>query len=350
MSSARRALDLLPPCARTGIGSLPHTQGELALQMALQQDIPYLPQLPRGNPSELMVPAALDGLPGLAFDEEGLCQVDLAAWRAGQQALKERIDAALAAGDLSAFEPSVQACRSWRPFLFEVESRKLPFAKVQLAGPLTVRWATKTSDGGAASDVAELSWQIQRLLLAKAVAMVKAVRRAGATPILFFDEPGLYTLEHGNVQQQLALKDLQILVSAVQHEGALVGLHCCSNTDWAAVMGLGIDILAVDARLSLDAVLDDREAWLAYLATGATLCLGVIPTDLASAYSVEELCASVEASLRATTPPSLPFEALLSRMLVSPACGLAMRSVIDAERICDETKDAQRRLRALVAG
>ena len=31
-----RALSLLPPCATTGIGSLPHTQLEMALQNALQ--------------------------------------------------------------------------------------------------------------------------------------------------------------------------------------------------------------------------------------------------------------------------------------------------------------------------
>ena len=36
MSSVRPALKLLPACATTGIGSLPHTQSELALQMALK--------------------------------------------------------------------------------------------------------------------------------------------------------------------------------------------------------------------------------------------------------------------------------------------------------------------------
>ena len=74
---SRRALQLLPPFATTGIGSLPHSQLELALQMALQVDVPYLPQLPAGNPSEFMIPGALDGLPGLRYDAEGLCTVDV---------------------------------------------------------------------------------------------------------------------------------------------------------------------------------------------------------------------------------------------------------------------------------
>lgn len=347
MTTARKALQLLPPCATTGIGSLPHTQGELALQMALQQDVAYLPQLPGGSPSELMIPAALDGVPGLKFDPEGSCTIDLEVWRKARDRTTFAIEDALASGRLEAFEPSVGACRSFRPFLFEVETRKLPFAKVQLAGPATVRWVARTHTGEPTSEVAELDQQLFRLSLAKALALVKAVRRAGATPILYLDEPGLYALERGNVRHLVVLKELQMLVVALQREGALVGLHCCSNTDWAQVMDLGLDILSIDARLSLDAVLDERDAWLRFLTSGATLSLGIVPTDLASSYDLTELCDSVEASLRATTPPSLSFQALLSRMLLTPACGLGMRSVLDAERITAQVREAQKRFVAL---
>ena len=83
MGDVRQALALLPRGAITGIGSLPHTQMELALQMALSVDVPYLPQLPAENPSELMVPAALEGLPGLHAGEDGACTVDLGGWEAG---------------------------------------------------------------------------------------------------------------------------------------------------------------------------------------------------------------------------------------------------------------------------
>jgi hypothetical protein len=347
MTSARRALQLLPPCATTGIGSLPHTQSELALQMALQHDVPYLPQLPAQSPSELMIPAALDGVPGLSFDDEGTCTIDLDAWRKARDRFTASIEDALASGQLAAFEPTVQACKSFRPFLFEVEARKLPFAKVQLAGPTTVRWVARTHEGAPTSEVPELDRQLFRLSLAKALALVKAVRRAGATPILYLDEPGLYALEHGNVRHLVALKELKMLVLALQREGALVGLHCCSNTDWAQVLDLGLDILSIDVRLSLDAVLEERDAWLRFIASGATLSLGIVPTDLASTWDLGELCDSVEASLRATTPPSLAFEGLLSGMLLTPACGLALRSVLDAERIVEQVRDAQKRFRAL---
>ncbi len=348
--SVRRALSLLPPCATTGIGSLPHTQQELALQMALQVDVPYLPQLPSGNPSELMIPSALDSLPGLSFDAEGLCTVDLGAWQAHRDAFGLSIEAALQSGDLAAFEPSPQACRSWKPFLWEVENRKLPFAKVQLAGPGTVRWVVRTEDGAPASEHPALDQQIFRLLLAKALAMVRAVRKAGSTPILFLDEPGLYAFERSNPRHLMLLQELRLLAVAAEREGALVGVHCCSNTEWGLLLDLGLDLISLDVRLSLDAVLDERAAFARFLASGATLSLGIVPTDMKSSFEVRELVESVEASLRATLPRGSPLGEVVARMPLTPACGLALRSVPDAERTFEQLREAQRLSRQLAAG
>ena len=341
--SIRRALQLLPRWATTGIGSLPHTQLEMGLQMALQVDIPYLPQLPAGNPSELMIAAALDGLPGLSTDEDGTCRVDLSAWQAGRTPFGASIEAALESGNLTAFEPSPRACRAWKPFLWEVEHRKLAFAKVQIAGPATVQWVTKTSDGMPASEFAELDQQIFRLLLAKGMAMVKGLRKVAATPILYLDEPGLYALDRRNPRHLVTLQELRVLALALQREGALVGLHCCSNTDWAAILDLGLDLISLDVRLSLDALLEEREPFKRYLASGAGLSLGIIPTDLRSSFAVDELVDAVEVSLDATLGPRGVRE-LASRTVLTPACGLALRSVMDAERTFEELRHAQRAL------
>src|SRR4051812_43461063 len=139
--NVRRALRLLPPSTTTGIGSLPHTQQELALQMALQVDVPYLPQLPVGHRSELMIASALDGFPGASYDAEGLVTIDLDEWERRRESFAVSVEGALLPSeDLGTFEPSAHACRSWKPFLWEIEHRKLAFAKAQIAGPLTVRW------------------------------------------------------------------------------------------------------------------------------------------------------------------------------------------------------------------
>jgi hypothetical protein len=214
---------------------------------------------------------------------------------------------------------------------------------VQIAGPATVQWVTKTSDGLPASEFAELDQQIFRLLLAKGMAMVKAIRQAAATPILYLDEPGLYALDRTNPRHLVTLQELRVLALALQREGGLVGLHCCSNTDWAAILDLGLDLISLDVRLSLDALLDEREPLKRYLASGAGLSLGIIPTDLRSSFAVEELVDAVEVSLDATLGPR-GFRELASRIVLTPACGLALRSVMDAERIFGELRRAQRAL------
>ena len=344
----RRALQLLPSCATTAIGSLPHTQLELGLQAALALDIPFLPQLPAGHPSEFMVPQALEGLPGLRCDEEGLCTVDVAAWEAGRADFESRLDAALASGRLEAFEPSLESWRAWRPFLWEVENRKLAFAKAQLSGPFTVLSVSRTSDGKPVLEVPGLDAAVYRLVLARALAMVKALRRAGTTPLFFLDEPGLYAFERANPRHLLVLQELRLLVVALQREGALVGVHCCGNTDWAALLDSGLDLLSLDVRLSLDAVLEESGAFSRFLESGASLSLGIIPTDLASSYEVEELVDAVEVSLQAALPPGRTFAQVASQVVLTPACGLAMRSVMDAERILEQLRAAQRRLREAI--
>jgi hypothetical protein len=336
----RPALSLLPPRATTAIGSLPHTQGELGLQLALQLDVPFLPELPSANPGEFMMASALEGLPGLSFDTQGMCTVDRRAWEAGAGAFGARLDAALASGDVSAFEPSPSARWAWLPFLWEVQNRKLALAKAQLTGPATVRWGTRLSTGGMVVDDAAVDKQVFRLLLARCLSMVKALRAAGATPLFYLDEPGLYALDTTDGQHLLMLQELRLLVVALQREGALVGLHCCGNTRWEAVLLLGLDLLSFDVRLSLDAVLDVPGPLETFLSDGGALSLGIVPTNVGEEADVEELVLAAETSLESVLG-KVRAAAVLERSVLTPACGLALKSVVEAERTIEDLRLAQ---------
>ena len=338
MPDVRAALALLPRGAITGIGSLPHTQMELALQMALAVDVPYLPQLPSGNASELMVPAALEGLPGLEAGEDGACTVDLGGWEAGRGALDDRIDAGLKTGDASAFLHGPGASRALRPFLWEVRERKLAFAKAQLAGPATVRWSSRLSNGAPLSDHPGLDAQVFRLLLVRSLALIQAIRAAGATPIFYLDEPGLYALDTSDAAHLAVLTELRLLVAALRQQGALVGLHCCGNTRWGALLDLGVDLLSFDVRLSLDAVLDEPRPVRRFLEQGGAFSLGLVPTDLGQEADPEELARAVETSFAAALPDR---PEALRQFVATPACGLAMRSVLEAERIFEQLRAAR---------
>jgi hypothetical protein len=320
----------------TGIGSLPHTNLELALQQALQIDIPYLPQLPLRDPAEFMVPQALAGLPGLRYDADGTTTIDAQVWEREAVAFERALEAALEGGDPSTFEPPSEGWAAWQPFLWEVEARRLPFAKVQIAGPLTVRWAAKLADGRRLSEVPDLERATYRLILARSLAMVRAIRDRGAKPIFFFDEVGLYALGPRDPRHLLSLQELKIALLALEREGALTGLHSCGNTAWAQVLGLRMSYLSFDVRLSLEALLRTRDELMGFLSAGGRLALGIVPTDGGSEYDLEEVIAATRTGLA-----GLP----LDGTLLSPACGLALRSVPVCEAVFEDLQRAQQALR-----
>lgn len=268
----------LPALATTGIGSLPHADVGRALQVSLMTDIPFLAQLPRAFPEELMVPAALEGVPGLRVGEGGQCRVDVAAWRAGEGALAARLRMA----DVSNFEPSPRVSRCFQPFLAAIGGRG--FAKVQLAGPVTVCRAAGVVEF-------EIQQQIGALLLAKSLALVRAVQRVGVQPIIFLDEPWL----SGGV----SVAPLRPTIARLQGEGAIVGLHCCGEAPWSELVTLGLDVLSFDAERSLQSVLE--------AAPPSSLCLSV--------------GVSAQSHLQVPRWP---------RLLVTPRCGLAFFSEAEA--------------------
>jgi hypothetical protein len=332
--------DMLPTLATSGIGSLPHTQLELALQQALQLDIPAAPQLPQRDSAEYMVPQALEGLHGLRADAEGNAELDLGDWRRAAATLDARLDRALERDDgVQRFLPSSATWQALRPFLWEVEQRKLRFAKVQLAGPFTLRWVLRTTRGeplAAAPEGKAIERQIFRLVLARALALARRLRETGARPVIFLDEPGLYAFDRRDPQHLVSLQELRVVVLALRREGAVVGVHCCGNTEWGPLLGLGWDVVSIDARLSLEALLATGAAFEKFQAAGGVLSLGVVPTDLSAPDDLDAVLRDARERLRPEA---------LGRCLLTPACGLALRSVQDAERIFSELRRAQQELR-----
>jgi hypothetical protein len=67
------------------------------------------------------------------------------------------------------------------------------------------------------------------------------------------------------------------------------------------------------------------------------LSLGIVPTDVSGELDVDAVLREARARLSPST---------LARALLTPACGLAMRTVPDAERIFAELRRAQQELRA----
>ncbi|MGZ3447789.1 MAG: hypothetical protein ACXU88_19045, partial [Myxococcaceae bacterium] len=66
--------------------------------------------------------------------------------------------------------------------------------------------------------------------------------------------------------------------------------------------------------------------------------LGLVPTDLGQEANPEELARAAETSFAAALPDRPD---ALRQVVVTPACGLAMRSVLEAERIFEQLRVAR---------
>jgi hypothetical protein len=328
----------------TGIGSLPHHNIDSALTFSFRHGIPFLPQIPIRNHWEYMIAQALEDLPGLQIERDGEAKLNLEIWTSRTKALSERLDRAFqSAGKnqeaFESFEPSPATSSSWQSFIWELQERGCKQAKIQIAGPLTSQWALRVTDGSSLEKHPDVASQIFKLVLARALAMTRRLQSSGIAPILFLDEPGLYAYLPSNPKHMANFQELKLMVQALSKEGVTVGLHCCSNTHWASVLGMDLTYLSLDTALSLDHLLQtSRAEFLGFLKRGGRVSFGVIPTARSSALhslNAEELFKDLHTRLLTALGDEVLVESVLKDALYTPACGLALQSIPDAEFISD---------------
>ncbi|HLE01383.1 MAG TPA: hypothetical protein VJB59_14060 [Bdellovibrionota bacterium] len=338
-----------PAHATTGIGSLPHHNIDSALDFSFRAGIPFLPQIPIRNPWEFMIAQALEGLPGLEVEKDGAVFLNLDVWKSRSQELDRKLNEAFSrsAQEKEAFigfEPSPAVSSSWQPFLWELEERGTSLAKIQIAGPMTAQWALRAKGGDSLDQYPEVTSQIFRLIMARAVAMSRRLKTAGIQPLIFLDEPGLYGLSLTNTRHLMGLQELKLLVQTLSKEGATIGLHCCSNTIWSRVLELGLDYLSIDADLSLSGLIGDaRGARVAeFVKRGGRLSLGIIRTGSADrSVMLRTLRPAVlfgnlmETLGRVWKDEAELVKKVLGEALYTPACGLALHSTEEAEWILE---------------
>ena len=132
------------------------------------------------------------------------------------------------------------------------------------------------------------------------------------------------------------------MIQTLRKAGAVVGLHCCSNTEWETVLNLGLDILSIDTTLSLSHALAKNEGTPLenFINSGGTLSLGIIPTTRTSALralNTQDLLDQLITVLgqRWESKPKL-VQKILKEAIYTPACGLAFQSTSDVELILEK--------------
>ncbi len=283
----------IPNLATTGIGSLPQLEVEAALEMAFQVDIPYFPTLPQLGPEE------------------------------------EIFGGMLAASEWKFASPG----KAWSLFLKRIQQKKCPWVKLQWVGPVTLRLA-------ATNLPSNLIQEREAQLRGHLGSMVEAVRQLGSSVLFFIDEPSFFQLNLNQESHAQAFAELGGMIQRLQQLGAHVGVHCCGDADFGLLFSLGVPVISFDAAISLPKILQAGSSFLNWIQKGCSLALGIVPTELPFSWN------AVEEVQKCRT---LFFQALgkeqglriLRNSLLTPACGLGLRKVGEAEVVFEALREFQ---------
>lgn len=330
-----------PCCLSTGLGSLPPMRAEEAWSLIRKYypAIPYWPQFPKKAFHENMCIQFSQGLPSISLDEEGKrLSYDPASFKV------EELESFYEHWENKEYSPFSLEKEYSEGFAYVLERLKAfdefpekpQFLKGQVVGPVTFGLTVKSKE-----DMCVLYDEFMADVITKAMAMkacyqAKRFRELGYTPMIFFDEPSLCTIgtPQGGLKPETVLEMLNEVFDAVKGVGAIVGLHCCGNTDWSLLLSSRADVLSFDAFGYLDKVACYCHDISAFLERGGSLAFGIVPTfNLPEDMTFEAMKQRLEEGLDLLCVKGLNRDLLLRRCLITPSCGLGFLSIPEAERV-----------------
>ena len=317
----------VPAGVATGVGSLPHTDAAAAADfvLRLQPDLPAVPSLPMRSPAERILAHGLVGVRGVSIDDTGDVRIDA-----------DRLDP-LAAIDL---DPAHDAFGGLRGFLSAAAGRRGP-VKWQVVGPVTLGLALvrRGTPPALAFDVAV---RVVREHL-RAVRQWVADALPACPQVVVIDEPGFSgVMDPGfPVPPDTAIDLVSGALAAIEAQ-AVMGVHCCAEGDWAAIAATGPLILSLPAQ---PALLEVAGHLASFLEAGGWVAWGAVPTDRPVG-TADRYWTNLSALWCSLVGQGCDPVRLRTQALVTPACGLALHDVAQAEHVLLLTNELARRVHA----
>jgi hypothetical protein len=323
----------------TGIGSVPFLDADAAAAMILEYlpEMPFWPQMVRLGFPEEMVAQAARGLPGLKVDLEARAvAVDPSLPR--EEALA-RLYEEVWAGDLAPFALEPEEAQGFFALLRAYPSlhSQGQALKGQLSGPVTFAGMVKDLEGKPILFDRELTQAVCQGLALKAAWQAQKFRDLGKEAVIFFDEP--YLTGFGSAYLPISKNEVgEILtetLDTVRVSGPVsLGVHCCGNTDWSLLLEAPLDILSFDSYGYFDSLRLYDRALQGFLARGGWLAWGLVPTgeDL-HGETGDTLWQRFQGQVQQLARLGPPPKEILSRSLLTPACGMGYLTPEAATRV-----------------
>ena len=342
-------MNFKPRCLATGIGSLPHSTIEAAMNLvetAIPQ-VPYMPQLPATSWHEGMMVQYTEGFPGLVLDE---AQEKVTVNTDRAMAKLEDFYGRIIEDDPNDFSISDDYCRGIGGLnAFTRTMSSVDALKTQVTGPVTQGLSTVDQAKRAIFYDDTLQEAVIQNCCMKARWLVRSLQSRGVPVICFVDEPILSAFGSSvyvSITHEWVVAQLREVAAAIRSEGGLCGVHCCGNTDWTLLTDAEVDIISFDAFEFAFSLPLYPDAIKGFFGRGGVVAWGIVPTSkVVLVHNVDSLYAKLFEAFSGVEKLGIPRQTLLQQALITPACGLGSTTVAVADQAFTVLRDLSLRLR-----
>ena len=310
---------LLPSGTVIGIGSLPFTDPQAAVDFVAQQSpqVPFWPQLPQRTPAEMMIPQFLKPICHLLQPRGD---------QYGYTVKPSQVKNLIACLRDVPVDLDPESATGFFAFIEAAQTGRFAEAlavKGQITGPITLAFQL-FSDNHPLVQSTEFIRTLTAYVIRQGQWQIQHLSQAHKPILLFVDEPCLALLDQlgDPVIQETLLAALSDVLRALREFGAVVGLHCCSSASVEWMTTAQPDLLSFDAYEHLEGFCA-HPAMARFVARGGVVVCGLIPTlnDLA-AVNIHDLFLRWVLAVKRCAEP----EKMIQQTLISATCGLGLVS------------------------
>lgn len=324
-----------PNFLATGVGSVPQTSGEEALELIWKSVpfAPHWPQLPNLGAESSFIGQYLSALieTGVIGDVKNpKFQIEAVDWVERMTVFYSLYLEASEGNEqaLQRFGFSSQGGEGFEAFSRNLErsgTREAVLLKGQLSGPLTL--GMQITDKDRRSSYYDDTF---RDMLVKALALhaewqTKWLRKFELPVLMTVDDPALYGFgasTHVTLKREQLLEDLNTIFEGIIRQGGIPGAHVCAGMDWTLLFDSKVQVVNFDAYDYFQSMMALAEPLKRFLTRGGILSWGIVPTNpVAWEETAQSLKIRLENNIEELVKRGIDEALLRQQSMLTPSCG-----------------------------